>query len=88
MKKKLGSRRIRRVRRVKIKRRPVRRARRVSARPARKSPRSRPRRVKSPSSRRRIRLEAADIPLLFCLFALLGGIALLLYLHFAKGLVF
>ena len=86
MKKRL-SRRIKRVSRARIKRRPQSRVKsRSASRAAKKSTRARPRRASS--SKKRTRLEAADILLLLCLFALIGGIALLLYLHFAKGLVF
>lgn len=68
-----------------MKKRLTRRIKRIGRAQTRRRP---PRRAKSPSAKKRARLEAADILLLLCLFALLGGIALLLYLHFAKGLVF
>ena len=86
MKKKL-SRRIKRVSRARIKRRPQSRAKsRSTVRAAKKSAGKKTRRA--PSQKKRAKLEAADILLLICLFALIGGIALLLYLHYAKGLNF
>ena len=68
-----------------MKKRLSRRIKRIGRAQTRRRPQ---RRAKSPSARKRTRLEAADILLLLCLFALIGGIALLLYLHFAKGFVF
>jgi len=85
--KKRLSRRIKRVSRARIKRRLPRRVKsRATPRAAKKNTGARSRRA--PSSKKRAKLEAADILLLLCLFVLLGGLALLLYLHFAKGLVF
>lgn len=68
-----------------MKKRLSRRIKRIGRAQTRRRP---PRRAKSPSARKRAKLEAADILLLLCLFALIGGIALLLYLHFANGFVF
>lgn len=87
MKKKHGARRIKRIGRPRAKRGKPRRIKlRSPKRAAAKSPRQRVRRTAS--SKKQLRLEAADIALLLCFFALIGGIALLLYLHYAHGLNF
>ncbi|MBR5948512.1 MAG: hypothetical protein IKZ82_07715 [Clostridia bacterium] len=87
MKKKHGARRIKRIGRPRARRGKPRRIKlRAPSRSVGRSPKRRVRRSASP--KKQLRLEAADIALLLCLFALIGGIALLLYLHYAHGLNF